>query len=77
MTAKRLREILKRTGITQRAAAKRIGISERQMRRYVAGTAKIPVVIDICINSMVIGWMEKNGIDYLAKWDESLAKRVL
>lgn len=46
MTGKQLQKLIDGLGLSQVAAAKRIGISPRQMRRYCAGDAKIPVVVE-------------------------------
>jgi hypothetical protein len=46
VTAKQLKKLLDGLGISQVAAAKDIGISARQMRRYCSGEAKIPVVVE-------------------------------
>jgi plasmid maintenance system antidote protein VapI len=49
MTAKQLQRLLDGMKISQRGAAKAIGISERQMRRYCAGDAKIPVTVECAL----------------------------
>jgi hypothetical protein len=46
MTAGQLQRLLDRAGISQRGGAKELDISERQMRRYCAGDAKVPRVIE-------------------------------
>jgi plasmid maintenance system antidote protein VapI len=50
---KDLRKILERLEISQRAAAKYIGINERTMRRYIAGDLEIPRAIELAVK-----WLE-------------------
>lgn len=49
MTGKQLQRLLDDAGLSQRGAAKAIGISERQMRRYVAGDAAVPKFIEYAL----------------------------
>lgn len=49
MTAGQLQKTLDRAGMSQRGAAKEMGISERQMRRYCAGEAKVPRVVELAL----------------------------
>lgn len=49
MTGSQLQKLLDSAGLSQRGAAKLIGISERQMRRYVAGDAKVPKFIEYAV----------------------------
>lgn len=49
MTGGQLQKLLDRAGLSQRGAAKAIGISERQMRRYVAGEAAVPKVVEYAL----------------------------
>lgn len=49
MTARQLQKLLDGLGLSQVAAAKRIDISARQMRRYCSGEAKIPVVVECAL----------------------------
>jgi len=49
MTAKQLQKLLDSCGFSQRGAAKSMGISERQMRRYCAGDAEIPKVVELAL----------------------------
>lgn len=35
--------------MSQRGAAKELGISERQMRRYCAGDAKVPRLVELAL----------------------------
>lgn len=53
MTGKQLQRLLDAAGLSQRGAAKAIGISERQMRRYVAGDAAVPKFIEFALR-----WVE-------------------
>jgi transcriptional regulator with XRE-family HTH domain len=45
MTPNRLRTALARLGLSQRAAARRLGINERTMRKYIAGDLVIPELL--------------------------------
>lgn len=49
MSPSQLQKLLDRAGLSQRGAAKAIGISERQMRRYVAGEATVPRVVEYAL----------------------------
>ncbi len=49
MTGKQLQRLLDAAGLSQRGAAKAIGISERQMRRYIAGDATVPKFIEYAL----------------------------
>jgi transcriptional regulator with XRE-family HTH domain len=49
MTGKQLQRLLDDAGLSQRGAAKAIGISERQMRRYIAGDAAVPKFIEYAL----------------------------
>lgn len=49
MTGGQLQKLLDSAGLSQRGAAKLIGISERQMRRYIAGDAKVPKFIEYAV----------------------------
>lgn len=49
MTAGQLQKTLDRAGMSQRGAAKELGISERQMRRYCAGDAKVPRLVELAL----------------------------
>jgi transcriptional regulator with XRE-family HTH domain len=49
MTAGQLQKALDRAGMSQRGAAKEMGISERQMRRYCSGEAKVPRLVELAM----------------------------
>lgn len=49
MTARQLQKMLDALEISQRGTAKVLGISERQMRRYCSGEAKIPQAIEFAM----------------------------
>jgi hypothetical protein len=49
VTPKQLQAGLDRAGLSQRGAARELGINERHMRRYVAGDAVIPKHIQIAV----------------------------
>jgi hypothetical protein len=53
MTGKQLQRLLEDAGLSQRGAAKAIGISERQMRRYIAGDAVVPKFIEYALRWLV------------------------
>lgn len=47
-----LRSLLAQAGISQREAARRVGISERAMRYYLSGRRECPYSIQFCLESM-------------------------
>ena len=49
MTAKQLKKLLQQSSLTQTAAARELGITDRQVRRYIAGDVKIPRAVEIAI----------------------------
>ncbi len=49
MTGGQLQKLLDNAGLSQRGAAKAIGISERQMRRYIGGDAAVPKFIEYAL----------------------------
>jgi transcriptional regulator with XRE-family HTH domain len=49
MTGGQLQRLLDRAGLSQRGAAKALGINERTMRKYVAGDAEVPKVVELAI----------------------------
>lgn len=49
MTSIELKEHLKRWNISQRGAAKMLGINERTMRKYCAGDLVIPQVVQFAL----------------------------
>lgn len=49
MTAAQLQKALDRAGLSQRGTAKELGISERQMRRYCSGEAKVPRLVELAL----------------------------
>lgn len=53
MTGKQLQRLLDGAGLSQRSAAKAIVISERQMRRYVAGDAAVPKFIEYALRWVI------------------------
>lgn len=53
MTARQLLQLLQRTGETQVGMARKLGISDRNMRRYVAGSLQVPRVMEIAIHCLV------------------------
>lgn len=53
MTPTELRELLASAGLSQRAAAYRLGINERKFRRYCAGQADIPLAVVMALRYML------------------------
>lgn len=50
--AARLRAVLEAAGLSQRGAARDLGIDERTMRRYVAGDAATPRVVWLALEAI-------------------------
>lgn len=55
MTGGQLQKLLDSAGLSQRGAAKLIGIGERQMRRYIAGEAVVPRVVEYALRWAIHG----------------------
>jgi hypothetical protein len=53
MTGGQLQKLLDSAGLSQRGAAKDLKISERQMRRYIAGDAEVPKVIEYALRWLI------------------------
>ena len=53
MTTSQLKRLLDSAGLSQRAAAKYIGINERTMRKYVAGESPIPRTVEYALRWVV------------------------
>lgn len=51
--ATQLRRLLDRVGMSQRGAAKELGLSERQMRYYCAGEHPVPKVVMMALEHLV------------------------
>lgn len=49
MTAAQLKRLLDKGGLSQRAAAKEIGVNERTMRKYVSGELDIPRTVELAL----------------------------
>jgi hypothetical protein len=49
MKSAQLKRLLQQLGETQVGVAHRLGISDRNMRRYVAGTLPVPRVVEIAL----------------------------
>lgn len=47
-----LRELLERAGLSQREAARRIGISERVMRYYLSGEREAPYPVQYALENL-------------------------
>ena len=52
MTAAQLQRLLDKMGETQVGMAKRLGISDRNMRRYVAGELPVPRVVELAVQCL-------------------------
>ena len=52
MTAKQLKRLLACIGQTQVGMARKLGISGRNMRRYVAGELPVPRVVQIAVRCL-------------------------
>lgn len=50
-----LRELLAAANLSQRAAARLIGIDERSMRNYASGKREIPYVLQYCLEVLAAG----------------------
>lgn len=44
-----LRELLERAGLSQRGAARQLGLAERTMRYYLAGEQEAPYPVQYCL----------------------------
>lgn len=53
MTGGQLQRLLDKAGKSQRGMAKELRISERQMRRYCAGEAKVPRVVELAVLCLI------------------------
>ncbi len=49
MNAKELRALLAECNLSQRGAAKMLGINERTMRRYVLGEMPVPRLVELAL----------------------------
>jgi plasmid maintenance system antidote protein VapI len=54
-TPDQLRELLTRIGISQREAARRLDVREREFRRMCAGQTHIPAVIMLALQQLAQG----------------------
>lgn len=53
MTIEQLQRAIVDLNLTQSSLARALDISDRTMRRYVAGTARIPKVVELAINHLL------------------------
>jgi plasmid maintenance system antidote protein VapI len=53
MTARQLQKLLDDAGLSQRGAAKQIGIHERTMRKYIADEMVIPLTVEYALRWIV------------------------
>lgn len=51
--AKRLRALLERAGLTQVQAARELGLGERMMRHYCAGTYPVPRMVWLALERVI------------------------
>ena len=47
-----LRALIEKAGISQREAARRLGVDERQMRRFLAGDYDAPYPVQFCLEAL-------------------------
>lgn len=52
MTAAQLQRVLDKMGETQVGMAKRLGISDRNMRRYVSGELPVPRLVELAVRCL-------------------------
>jgi len=57
-SAKLVRQQLERAGLSQRAAARELGLDERTMRRYCSGELAVPMVVTMALRWL--GYVRKN-----------------
>jgi hypothetical protein len=55
-----LRKLIKSAGLTIRGAADELGMTQRQLFRYLAGDAEIPRVVELAIRWVVQARREKS-----------------
>jgi plasmid maintenance system antidote protein VapI len=55
VTPLQLQRLLGRAGLSQRGAARAIGINERTMRKYIAGEAKVPLTVEYALRWITRG----------------------
>ncbi len=53
MQATRMREMLKECGLTQRGAARKLGVNERTMRHWLAGDNAIPKMAFMALETII------------------------
>lgn len=53
MRPPQLRKLLADAGLTQKAAAELLGMTDRQMRRYVSGENPVPRVVDLALRYVI------------------------
>lgn len=53
MTGGQLQKLLDSAGLSQRGAAKEIGISERTMRRYIVSKSSIPKCVEFALRWLI------------------------
>jgi transcriptional regulator with XRE-family HTH domain len=53
MTPTQLRRLIKSAGLTVQAAANELGMTNRQLYRYLSGDAEIPRVVELAVRWIV------------------------
>ena len=53
--AQKIREVLERLGLSQRAAARFLGVKERMMRYYCGGGVEVPKVVVLAVEQLECG----------------------
>jgi DNA transposition AAA+ family ATPase len=62
MTRKQLRKLIEDAGLSQAKAARLIGLTDRSMRRYLAGDVEIPRSVEYAVRYVI-----EHGIEEKAK----------
>lgn len=61
MTPKQLRKLLERAGLNQSKAARLIGLTDRSMRRYIAGELETPRAVEYALRYVIEHGIEEEG----------------
>lgn len=61
MTAAQLQKLMDKAGLSQRGAAKAIGIGERHMRRMIAGEAAVSRTIELAVRYVCERQIQEGG----------------
>ncbi len=63
MTPLQLQKLLDRAGLSQRGAARELGINERTMRKYISGDSSVPRTVEFALQwvAHLRGNVQKQG----------------